>query len=424
MQSKDSVLLTLIFSLAGVVSLCSGAAICGLLGFTQVFSTSGTQGLDALLILVLGLAWCAALLLPGAWYAYQRLQNQPAQDDPAFLGPTPRWREMLPFLLLLLIYPVTLFLGSLLAERSELAWWLLPVLQIITATLPVYWLAGLALRRLQIGSALRRWSVFAAGLVLGPLMILVIEIGVILLASLVYVIQLSSDRARLMELAMLSQRLQYAQQDPQVVLELLEPYIFQPGVMIGVFAFIVVFVPLVEELIKPVGVWLLANRMLSPTEGFAAGVLSGAGYALFENLFITPPGGEWALVSIGRIGTSTMHMLTTGLTGYALASAWSLKRYLRLGGIFGLAVLIHALWNGLTLLSVAGVLPESAGLGDLARIGQLTALGLVMLFLFLFSGLVITNRRLRRYAIIPRLPQPAAVPDEISLEIPPGRPVE
>ena len=80
------------------------------------------------------------------------------------------------------------------------------------------------------------------------------------------------------------------------------------------------------------------------------GVLSGAGYALFENLTIFTDEANWLAVVLIRLTTSAMHMLTAGLTGWALANAWQKRRYLRMLAAYSLAVLIHSLWNGSVIL--------------------------------------------------------------------------
>jgi hypothetical protein len=406
-NGQDSAIALLIFSVVGVILLCLSAAVFGLLGLTQISTSLGRSNMVSLTILLAGVLWCAALLLPGAWFAFQRLQGQAevVQSQPE------RRKEFLRYTLVLLVYPLILLLGSAVASNSQLAWWALPPLQVVAASLPILWLSGLALRRLNAGSAMRRWGVFGIGLVLGPGLLLVVEIGAIALIGGAILVQLAGDQSQAMQVLMTLQRLQYA--DPEVVMEIIAPLVLKPQVLVIVFGFIAVFVPLVEELIKPIGVWVLAGRGLTPVEGFTAGVLSGAGYALFENLFITAAGSEWAWVSIGRIGTTTMHMFTTGITGYALASAWSQNKYLRLGGLFGLAVLIHAIWNGLTIMSVASLLAASTGSPDWTTLlGGIAPILLVGLYLVLFAGLILINRRLQRYAIIAAPQPPEEEPDE------------
>ena len=85
---------------------------------------------------------------------------------------------------------------------------------------------------------------------------------------------------------------------------------------------------------------------------FAAGLLSGAGYALFENFSLgASAGDDWAMIVVARIGTSLIHIVTTGLMGWALALAWKEKRYMRLGVSYLAAVFIHGLWNSTVILT-------------------------------------------------------------------------
>src|SRR4030067_2197270 len=99
------------------------------------------------------------------------------------------------------------------------------------------------------------------------------------------------------------------------------------------------------------GGWCLGGSRLPPAEGFTAGILCGAGYALVESLILSVDGGEqWVSLVFARIGTAVVHPLTSGLTGWALAYAWRENRYLRLGAAYLGAVLLHGLWNGLTML--------------------------------------------------------------------------
>lgn len=374
------------------------AVACGIFGLIQLYATGNSQGLTSTLLFSLGMFWCGLLLVPGVWFAIRRLQGGPEQPG-LFSSGRSAW---IPFIFMLTLYPLVLLLGSQLARFSQLAGWVLPFLQIPAATLPVFWLVGLALRKLDFGSRLQRWGIFGLGLSLGPGLILAIELSAIFLLVIAFVIILSSNQAKAMELLIMAQRLQYSQSNPQVIFGILEPYLLQPVFLITVFGFIAILVPLVEETLKPIGVWLLAGHDLNPAQGFTAGVLSGAGYALFENLFITAPGGQWALISIGRIATTTMHILTAGLTGYALAGAWSRGRYIRLAGFFGLSVLIHALWNGLTLLSIGSTLSISTeSTFPFSRLGQFASIALFCLYILIFAGLIFTNHRLRRYAIIP-----------------------
>ena len=119
-----------------------------------------------------------------------------------------------------------------------------------------------------------------------------------------------------------------------------------------------------EELLKPLAVYFLLGRKLLPWEGFVLGATAGAGYALFENLTIGATAEAWTFVIISRIGTAAVHVLTTGLVGWGLASARSERKYARLAGSFLSAVVLHGVWNGLNILTA---LAELEGFG--AQIG-------------------------------------------------------
>ena len=417
MKDRSSATFLLVVSLLFFILLCLTAAACGSIGSVQLASTGDNVSMTSILMFVFGILWCSLLLVPTIWYAIRRLRGHEAQPGPFSGG----WTTWLPYGLMLVVYPLVLFTGIQISKINQLAWWLVPVLQIPAATLPVFWLSGLALRRLSSESQLQRWGVFGLGLTLGPALIMVFELSVILVLFLIFAIRMGSDQSQAIELMLLAQRLQYATPDPGVIFGILHPYILRPSVLMIVFGFIAILVPLIEETIKPIGVWLLAGKDINPAQGFAAGALSGAGYALFENLFITAPGSQWAAISIGRIGTSTMHILTAGLTGYALAGAWKHGRYLRLGLVFGLSVLLHAFWNGLILLSLTSILPTSFGLPvQIAKLGQISAAALMGLYVLVFMGLLFFNRRMRRYAIIapPELPElsPEVQPVETTAE--------
>ena len=109
-------------------------------------------------------------------------------------------------------------------------------------------------------------------------------------------------------------------ESPGPLLDQLETYLMQPSTLYIALLFGALIVPLLEELFKPIGVWLLVGRKPSPAQGFAAGLLSGAGYALFENFSLGASAGEdWAMVVVARIGTSLIHIVTAGLMGWALS---------------------------------------------------------------------------------------------------------
>jgi hypothetical protein len=182
------------------------------------------------------------------------------------------------------------------------------------------------------------------------------------------------------------------------------------GVLFLSFAFISVLVPLVEESLKPIGVWFLAGQKITPAMGFGYGVISGAGFGLFENLGNTSAGGDtWALLAATRITTLLLHCFTAGLVGWALASAWSQRRYLRLGVAFAIAVLIHGLWNGMAILSLASSLPDMVNISiptSYQRLGSLADVGVIVLGVLVLVLFIGFNAGLRRTTPLMSPPPP------------------
>jgi hypothetical protein len=160
--------------------------------------------------------------------------------------------------------------------------------------------------------------------------------------------------------------------------------------------YMAVFVPAVEEIFKPLGVWLFAGKLNSIAQGFALGALSGAGYALIETVGASAQTTEWAALLLGRIGTALLHITTSALMGAAIVSAWRERRFLRLLGIYVLATLLHGLWNALAVLFSFSTLAELGELpGRLGTAQPVAIAGMSLLALGFLSILVVMNRRLR-----------------------------
>jgi hypothetical protein len=110
-----------------------------------------------------------------------------------------------------------------------------------------------------------------------------------------------------------------------------------------------------------------------------------------------------------------MHITACGLTGWGLAKAVSLHRIRWLLAGYGGAVLIHGLWNGLTITAAGIVLiyPDQA---SSFAVAGLAGLGMFAVFGTVFILLISINRRLRlqtAHAIISPSPVWASTADTI-----------
>jgi hypothetical protein len=160
-------------------------------------------------------------------------------------------------------------------------------------------------------------------------------------------------------------------QDPDNLFSL----IFTPAGLAGAFLLLVVVSPLVEELLKPIGV-LLISRRPGQAEAFLWGLAGASGFAMTEGLLNSAVDLDaWLPVVLMRVGTSLMHCLAGGLVGlgwYFLRTArrpwWAVGSYLA-------AVTLHGAWNALTL-GIAGLSLASPTIGEVfAGLGSMLLLG-------------------------------------------------
>jgi PrsW family intramembrane metalloprotease len=349
----------------------------------------GDQAIDnlQLFMMAFNLAFCGLLILPSSIYSLARLIGYPQERFPAF------FRRLRPTLLIF-VFPLLAGIGYRVSQNASLNWLLLPPIHVLAISLSIVWLMYLAVRDLPLGSPQRISGVFTSGLALAPVLIMFAEVAAIV-GVLVLMGVLMAAQPELAEAAnRLAEQLQAIQSSPEAMLHILQPVVNSPAVIFSVVVFGAVIVPLIEELIKPVGVWLLAGRRLTPAEGFAIGALSGAGYALVESLFLASAGQEWAMVIFARLGTSAVHILTAGLMGWALVVSWTQSKYLRLGAIYLLAVLIHGLWNGLTIASALASLSITNS-SKFSNFGQAAPYALAGLAGVAFLTILLINRGLK-----------------------------
>jgi RsiW-degrading membrane proteinase PrsW (M82 family) len=166
-----------------------------------------------------------------------------------------------------------------------------------------------------------------------------------------------------------------------------ERLFFSPALAVAMVGAAIV-APLVEELAKPLAVLVLGRRLRSPAEAFLVGMAAGTGFAIVENMLYESGGqGLWAAVATLRGIGGVLHPLNAGLVAmgwYGALCTDEPARWRRLAGFYGLAVCVHALWNGgLTLIfSAAGAYVFAADTWrvDVYGLGQP---GIVLVFMAL-----------------------------------------
>lgn len=391
-------------------------AIGALLLFAVQINSAGTGVFDQVSLPVVSYAWVAILvallLLPSIFYSALRLFGKPAASRPAkySLGLAS---------IGMICWPAVLFLGFRLAG-SPLSWLLIPPLQILAVGLPIWWIFEMGRRGLPSGSPQRVSGLIGVATTLGPVLITLIEVILLIAALVVVFIAIGAQPQMIEQLDQITGQFTGTAADAQLADEFTRQLLLQPGVITLMLIFIAGFVPVIEEIFKTLGMWFLAGKRVTPQQGFVAGMICGAGFALVESLGISTSfaGADWLATVIQRFGTGLLHITATGLTGWGLASAWSARRYLRLAACFSAAVFLHSLWNIFGLLmgftpflgdEFTSQLPVASGLGSLAPY-VLVLESIVMLLALLWI-----NRRLKLEAaaeqILPEpLPQEPAVP--------------
>lgn len=252
--------------------------------------------------------------------------------------------------LMLLILPFPLLLERLRAwENVKTAIgvpdWAFSLVLFLAILIPIVWMFRLASGK-QWGRHIGRDASLFSWSVSGSIpFILIVEFLVILLGVLILFAGVGDLRQLIDSL------------DFQVLLQ-------SPAVILLVFAVIALMVPLVEELFKTLAMIPLLGLRITPGEGFQAGLVSGAAFALFEGALYAAqatliPDNTWVLFVLGRFGASLVHIANGGLIGWALAKTWQDRKFTRAVMAYLVAIGLHALWNGLVF--VTQLLPTMRG---------------------------------------------------------------
>ncbi|GBD10054.1 hypothetical protein HRbin22_02317 [Candidatus Thermoflexus japonica] len=167
---------------------------------------------------------------------------------------------------------------------------------------------------------------------------------------------------------------------PERLSMLPEALVADPWLWIGILIGAVALVPAMEEALKPLPA---ALRMRDPAVSGASlilyGAIGGAGFALTENMLSWQPGIPWTFTAIGRLGTTALHILNGGITGWA----WSRVRqgrFLEGAGAYLFAWLLHGLWNaGAILMSGTFLIPLPPEVRAMMLLPALIGMGMAVL---------------------------------------------
>lgn len=386
----------------GVISLVNVFALAAGIIFLAAFNKSGNSELslsmDKLTPYLILAAGLQIAVFFSVFFAIRKLMGHTSSSIQIN-----QW-HLIAGAILLVGWGALIYFGSTSDFWRNLGAFEIPV-KFLSILVPIYVFASLALFRLRSGSRQRGWGLFNVTSFVSMFIIMLVEVIFLVVGAGLSLAWLAKKVDLYGYFIALSNGAQIGAQDAELFLQQITPYIDKNMLIVFCLLFFSILVPLIEELLKPLGVWFLAGKNLTPSEGFAAGVFCGATFGLLESLSMLSVSNDlWQVLVIARVGTALMHMLNAGLTGCALAKTWQDHKYSRLSLTYLAVVLIHGLWNAFAILMgliKVGQPSNSAILTFLMSNSTwfLAGLGVIMFFI-----LLLMNYRLRKSLTPPEIP--------------------
>lgn len=343
------------------------------------------------------------ILLFCSWVVLQKAMGREQAELP-FNFPFAGWQIFAGIGMIIL----SVAIGGVIAymEIAWLTWIILPVLTVFVIVTPIWLLFGLGTNDIELGPRWRFFGILGLSMTIGPVIMIVMELvllsGIVIAGLIVVAIQQPALFQEIIKLGTIIK--QETNQD--VILKLFRPYISNPVVIAIAFGYIALIVPMLEELLKPLAVWIFAMKIETPAQGFTMGLICGAAFALIESLNASGDGTvDWPVIVSIRAGTSLLHMTASGLVGWGIVSAFHEKRIMKFFAAYFSAVTIHGIWNACAIgagLSAAG---ESIGKPEwLFNFIPAMLGGMFILWIGMFAVLIASNRKLRNSPSPPTLP--------------------
>lgn len=228
----------------------------------------------------------------------------------------------------------------------------LPLVAILIIVIPLIWLVEFGSRNLSAGGYKKFWGVVNGSIFFTLPVIFAIEAVLIIIVLLGAGIWLIQQPGLMQLLENLRDFSTFSPNDLQPLLQQMRGVVDTPTLFYFVILGFCVVVPIIEELFKPLMVWILAGRKPTPAEGFCTGLLCGAAFAMVESLsaILSVNGSLFLSTAAGRVGTGLLHTLNSGMVGWALASTWQDGKVFKLALTYLGAVFLHGIWNFFALL--------------------------------------------------------------------------
>lgn len=321
----------------------------------------------------------------------------------ALRGEREPWSASAPMPWWAVLIGIAVWLGAsataqMLQERDALTW-AIPILHVVAIAIPIYVLTRLAIAGIGGGSRLRLWGTLTTSMVLGTAVAATVELALLLLCLAAGGMYLLMKPEQVIELQRMAIQLQRVA-DPQEVVGVMGPLLTSPLALVLALAAVSIATPVIEEIAKSIPVWALHDRLTRGSQGFWAGALAGAGFALFEGVMVSANTNEGlAFILVLRAGSSLMHIVASGMAGWGIGAFRESGKGIRIAVGYATAMGVHSLWNALVVAIGYGSIRIAYGAEQPDRVGLALSVGGGMMLLALVGLLPIAlaglNLRLR-----------------------------
>ncbi len=400
-----------LFLLTCALVLVGTVPILALLGLSAVFTLDHSDAL-MLLMLAAGMFALGVLLIPGVYFNARKFFNLPETAG--------RLPEVNPRLLLVTLFAawlISILAGYGISRNAAASLFLLPFINVVALFLPIGIVLTLGLQGLPLPAPRRAWSLFGASAILGPSISIFFELFAVVAVLLAFARYASSTPGIDVPFQMLVDELQNEAASVESISQQVTTLLLAPGTTIFLLALFALAVPIIEETFKVFLLWFYAGRLRSPVEGFVLGALSGAAFALAENISFSSVGAEgWAANALTRATAALPHIFNSALMGWALAAAWQKPKpgsqsasrqsrwagkrsLIRLAGVYLAVVFIHGTWNALSVaLALTSMSSFAADVSPAVEAPSPALIVWGVLIFGLLAGLFLVNQQLRKQA--------------------------
>ncbi len=398
-----SILIFIVLAI-GILFFLGLSFVMSIASIIKLFDNSGTAADSMIIAFSAGSEFI--LLSICAWFVLQKsIGNESADRSATF--PFAVWQ--LAAIPLVVLVSISVGGAAALLANEYLSWFILPLATLFVILPPIFLYIGIGSNGIEMGPRWRVWGTIGLGLTIGPVLMIVLELVVLIMALITVGIVLSFQPEKLQEAQSFFQLLNQ-QTNEDVAINMLAPYLSDPRLIAAALGYIALIVPLIEEMLKPLAIWLFARRIEKPSQGFVLGMLSGGAFAIVESLNASADGSEsWPVVVGVRAGTSLLHIALTGLMGYAIVGAFQEKRIGRLFATYFTVVAIHGIWNASAVAAGLSVIGQTIGKPEwLANFLPASLCGISVLGIGMLAVMVAANRKIR----LTPTPTPVSLPVE------------